>query len=81
MSPAPRDEWFVRLLGTLLEGDPSVVALLANNPFPGAAPRYVRARYYRYTFTTPDVHRRTGAWWSREFVGEYVRPLAASMLR
>jgi hypothetical protein len=81
MSPAPRDEWFVRLLGKLLEGDPSVVALLANNPFPGAAPRYVRARYYRYTFTTPDVHRRTGAWWSREFVGEYVRPLAASMLR
>jgi hypothetical protein len=35
----------------------------------------VRARLYRYRFTTRQERRRTGAWWVRTLVGEYLPPL------
>jgi len=50
-----------------------VTGLLAANPFADGPPALVRARYYRYRFTTPDERRRTGDWWQRELVGEYLR--------
>jgi len=31
----------------------------------------VRARYYRYRFTTPEERQASGAWWVRELEGEY----------
>jgi len=75
MSPAPRDRWFSELVTRLLEGDRAVVGLLASNPFPDAPPRYLRARYYRYTFTTPDERRRTGLWWRRVLLGDFLAPV------
>jgi predicted DCC family thiol-disulfide oxidoreductase YuxK len=63
--------WFIPFLGRLLEGSPEVVHLLAENPFPKAPPRYVRALLYDYRFTTPAERRRTGAWWRREPKGLY----------
>jgi hypothetical protein len=68
--PADRD-WFAPLLGKLLRGDPSTIGLLATNPFPGRPPRYVRAEYYAYRFTTPTERRTTGRWWHRERLGVY----------
>jgi hypothetical protein len=76
MSPRPRDVWFYALIDKLLEGDRAVLRLLASNPFPGEPPRFVRARYYRYRFTTPPERRATGAWWVRHLAGEYLRPTA-----
>src|SRR5438552_3624953 len=64
-------EWFMPLLGRLLEGDRPTLALLRYNPFPEAPPRVVRARLWLYHFTTPEERRRTGAWWERTFVREY----------
>jgi hypothetical protein len=69
-------EWFVPLVGKLLEADRPTLGLLARDPFQGRRPRFVRALYYLYRFTTPREHRETGAWWSRKLVGEYVQPLA-----
>jgi predicted DCC family thiol-disulfide oxidoreductase YuxK len=64
--------WFVRFCGELLKNSPEVVAQLKQNPFPGAPPRYVRAVVYDYHFTDFSTRRSSGAWWRREFKGEYL---------
>ena len=64
--------WFVNFCERLLRGSPEVLALLAKNPFPDRPPRYVRAEFYDYQFTTPAERRMTGAWWKREFIGDYL---------
>src|SRR3954470_374163 len=53
MAPSPHSGWFFNLLGGLLQGDRDTLSLLQTNPFPDGAPRYIRAQYYRYAFTTP----------------------------
>ncbi|HEX4743503.1 MAG TPA: lipase maturation factor family protein [Candidatus Limnocylindria bacterium] len=80
MSSPAYHEWFLPLLLRLLEADRTTLRLLRDDPFGGARPRYVRALLYRYRFTTPAERRATRAWWSRELVGEYVRPLTLSRL-
>ncbi len=76
MSSPAYHEWFVPLLAKLLEADPPTLRLLARDPFAGRRPRFVRALLYLYRFTTPAERRASGAWWSRELVGDYVRALA-----
>ena len=76
MSSPAYHEWFVPLLAKLLEADPPTLRLLARDPFAGRRPRFVRALLYLYRFTTPAERRTSGAWWSRELVGDYVRALA-----
>ena len=74
-SPRPQDEWFVALLQRLLRGDAATLSLLKTNPFPDRPPRYLRARYYRYWFTTSAERRETGRWWNRQLSSEYVAPI------
>jgi lipase maturation factor len=59
----------------ILRGDAGTLGLLRGNPFPDHPPRYLRALYYRYRFTTPEEHKQTGMWWQRELLGVYVPPL------
>ncbi|HEX4124540.1 MAG TPA: lipase maturation factor family protein [Tepidisphaeraceae bacterium] len=54
-------------LRRLLHASPSVVGLLADNPFPGHPPKFVRADLFQYRFTTVAEKRATGDWWHREF--------------
>jgi hypothetical protein len=68
--------WFILFLHRLLEGSPAVVGLLADNPFPNAPPRYVRAVLYDYHFTRRDDP--DGAWWKREPLGLYAAPFGRS---
>ncbi len=63
--------WFVNFVAKLLEGDGQVLSLLRGNPFGDHPPRFVRARLYEYHFTTPEEHKRTGAWWKRTEAGPY----------
>ncbi len=77
----PRENpWMVNLLARLLRGSPEVLRLLARNPFPNAPPRYLRALIYDYKFTNLPQYRATGAWWSRELLGIYVRPVSLADL-
>jgi hypothetical protein len=76
MAPGPQSGWFFNLLARLLQGDAQTLGLLRTNPFPNAPPRYLRAQYYLYKFTTPDERRRTGAWWNREPVGTFYGPVS-----
>ena len=67
--------WFVRLMQRLLEGDPKTLALFASTPFGDKPPRYVRAAFYRYQFTTPAERQASHAWWKRKWMGEYMPPI------
>jgi hypothetical protein len=71
MGSAQDEPWFSGLMLKLLEGDKEVLGLLAGNPFPDRPPRWVRARMYRYTFTTPAERKATGRWWNRTPAGDY----------
>ena len=63
--------WFQSFLYRLLQGSPTVLALLERNPFPDAPPRYIRSVLYDYRFTDAATRRATGAWWRREMKGFY----------
>jgi hypothetical protein len=71
MSSPNEHDWFPALLVRLLEGDRETLGLLRTNPFPDRPPKYIRAQYYEYHFTTPEERRRTGQWWRRTLVGGY----------
>jgi hypothetical protein len=68
---SPRNRWFANFLRRLVEGEPEVLALLAENPFPDGQPRLVRAVLYDYRFTTVDERGEKGGWWKRTRLGPY----------
>jgi hypothetical protein len=68
--------WYRSFCVRLLQGSPDVLALLANNPFSSHPPRYVRGTLYRYRMTDAATRRATGAWWTREPLGEYSPPIS-----
>jgi len=78
----PRENpWFIALIFRLLQGSQDVSGLLARNPFPDRPPRYVRAMFYRYRFTTVDEWRHTGDWWKREQLREYLPTVSLDQFR
>jgi predicted DCC family thiol-disulfide oxidoreductase YuxK len=78
----PRENpWLIALIYRLLQGSHEVSGLLANNPFPDKPPRYIRAIFYRYRFTTVDELRQTGVWWKREELREYLPTLSLEQFR
>ena len=65
-----RVNWFPRFLERLLQNEPTVVALLARNPFPDKPPLFVRARYYDYVYAS-RAERARDLWWDRRLLGLY----------
>jgi hypothetical protein len=55
--------WLPRFMMRLLEAEPSVLALLADDPFDGRPPRYVRARVADYRFGDLTLLRERGQYW------------------
>ncbi|MFI7498512.1 lipase maturation factor family protein [Streptomyces sp. NPDC049687] len=75
LSPAYAGSWFGALVERLLENDRDTLKLLRRSPFPpDEPPRYVRARLFRYRYTTWRELRETGACWERTYVREYLPP-------
>jgi lipase maturation factor 1 len=64
--------WLVNFCVRLLQGSPSVLGLLERNPFPNTPPHYIRAVVYDYHFTDFATRRKTGAWWRRVKIGDYL---------
>jgi hypothetical protein len=77
LNPQRARPWLERTMLRLLEGEPSVLALLDENPFADAAPRYVRLVLYRYEFAPPGGD----AWWTREQVGYLTGPVSRDEFR
>jgi Lipase maturation factor len=77
LSPAYAEPWLPRLAAKLLEGDEPTLRLLRRrgNPFPDAPPAFVRARLFRYRYTTRAERRTDGAWWVRTEIGIYLPPV------
>jgi hypothetical protein len=70
---SPRDQqWFLSFAVSLLQNKRDVISLLADNPFSSNPPQFIRARLYRYRFTTESDGRKNKAWWKREEIGEYL---------
>jgi hypothetical protein len=76
MSSYQQYPWTLHFVWKLLHNDPGTLSLLANNPFPGQPPRYIRAQLYRYKFAKPG--NAAGMYWERELIGPWLPPLAAS---
>jgi predicted DCC family thiol-disulfide oxidoreductase YuxK len=76
-----QNPWFGGLVVRLLQGSRDVSRLLAHNPFPDQPPRYLRASFYRYGFTTVEEHRQSGAWWKRQELGEYLPTVSLEQVR
>ncbi|MFJ9575728.1 lipase maturation factor family protein [Streptomyces sp. NPDC101191] len=75
LSPGYARDWFSPFVERLLAGDRDTLRLLRHNPFPDAPPTHVRARLYRYRFTTWRELRETGAWWHRTLRREFMPPV------
>ena len=69
MSTPGRHPWLVHLVWKLLHNDRLALSLLANDPFPGAPPRFIRADLYRYRFTRPF---HGGPYWERTRIGPWL---------
>ena len=79
---SPEDNpWFVNLAVRLLENKPQVTQLFRRNPFPQTGPRYIRAKFYRYRFTSAAERRDSGAWWKREKIGQYLPTISAEQVQ
>jgi len=73
--------WFIRFIRKLLENDRPTLKLLRDNPFAERAPKFIRALYYRYRYTTAAEKRETGAWWHRELIDQYLPPVSLEVLQ
>jgi len=66
--------WIIHFTYQLLRNNTNVIGLLADNPFPSAPPKFIRALKYRYHFTKWGSN--TTDWWTRGHQEEYLPPLA-----
>jgi hypothetical protein len=73
---SPGLNWFVPFLNKLLDADRASLRLLRRDPFGGQRPDWVRARVFRYRYSTWREWRATGDWWVREPLGDFVPPIS-----
>jgi hypothetical protein len=73
--------WFMRLMHRLLEADAATLAMFRWSPFGNQSPSHVRASFYLYRMATSAERRRTGAYWNRTHIGEYLPPLSRRQRR
>lgn len=59
--------WVQLMLRRMLLGQPEVLALLEENPFPNRPPRYLRSTLWQYRFAPPG----SKDWWQRTVEGPY----------
>lgn len=75
MQRPEQNPWLIHLIWKLLDNDKDALSLLANNPFPDKAPKYIRVQFYKYEFTKPG---ESEAIWKRTYVGQWLPPLSKS---
>ncbi|MEM6600587.1 MAG: lipase maturation factor family protein [Verrucomicrobiota bacterium] len=58
-----RNRWLQRFCGKLLVGNPQVLGLLEENPFPESPPQWIRIRAAEFTFTNRSERQESGNVW------------------
>ncbi|WP_137724153.1 lipase maturation factor family protein [Prescottella subtropica] len=81
ISPDYAAPWFGGFVTRLLLGDHDTLHLLRHNPFPETPPAWVRARVFRYRYSTRDEHRQTGAWWVRTYEADFMPAVSLRQVR
>jgi len=79
MGTAEQYPWTYNLVWKLLHHDALALSLFANDPFNGKAPRFIRARIYRYKFAKPGNPQ--GLYWNRELLGAWMPVLSVNDAR
>jgi len=74
------ERWFVRFVKKLLEGDKKILGLLRQNPFENRPPRFIRARFYLYQFTSRQEYKTDKKWWKRKRIGDYLPPISLKQI-
>ena len=68
--------YFINFIIKLLHNDPGILRLLGNNPFPENPPKFIRAKFYHYEFTSKEEKKASGNVWKRELIGEFLPPVS-----
>jgi hypothetical protein len=63
MSPYSHSSWLHRVVQRVLEGEPGVLRLLGENPFPDGPPTLVRVVHQCLKPASLAERRRSGRWW------------------
>lgn len=71
LGPWQQSPWVVSTQARLLDGSAEVMSLFRRDPFAGYPPAMIRSVRWQYWFTDEATKRRTGAWWRREFLGDF----------
>ncbi|MEP7066699.1 MAG: lipase maturation factor family protein [Gemmatimonadota bacterium] len=71
LAPWQSSSWVVAAQAQLVAGSREVMSLFRSDPFNGHPPAMVRTVRWQYWFTSAAARRKTGAWWTREFLGEF----------
>jgi hypothetical protein len=77
MSRVEDHPWMIPFVFRLLEAEPSVLALLAHDPFDGSRPQFIRARLKEYHFS----EAREKDWWKASNESEYLPPISLRAFR
>ena len=70
LSKFDHQSWFKSFIVKLFEGSGDVISLIKKAPF--EQPKYLRAKKYKYEFTSIKEKKKTGNWWRREEVGMHM---------
>jgi hypothetical protein len=75
--------WLLHFMGKLLTTPEDVHGLIAFNPFQNKElPKFVKAQHYSYQFTSiGDEDAKSGRWWRRQYIKDYVPPIAFEHLK
>ncbi|KAL1498562.1 hypothetical protein AB1Y20_013881 [Prymnesium parvum] len=82
LSGARTHPWLFHFIAKLLQNDQPTSRLLRHNPFlEGEPPRFIRALLYEYSFASVEQTRRSGDYWVRRRVRQYLAPQSLKSLR
>ena len=76
METPQQNPWLIHFIWKLLHNDDAALSLLANNPFPGDPPKYIRMEFYQYKFA--ELGNKEGKVWERTYIGAWLPPLSMS---
>jgi hypothetical protein len=72
LGPCERSQWVLALQQQLLKGSSPVRALMGEDPFGGAPPKFLRTTLWQYRFAPWS---EKGVWWAREDPRPFCPPL------